>query len=62
MCGIRGLRVNEGPIFSVIASRQERGSFVYKQRQTGEAKTKAYIFVYKIFTNSFLKSNMAIAM
>ena len=32
--------LNDGPIFSGITRRQERGSFVCKQRQTEEAKTK----------------------
>ena len=41
--------------------RQESGSFVYKHRQTGEAKTKVYIFVYKIFTNNLFKNYTAIA-
>ena len=43
-------------IFSGIARRQERDSFVCKHRQTEEAKTKVFIFVYEIFrSNFFLK-------
>ena len=49
-------RVNEGLIFSVIASRQEGGSFVCKHRRIEEPKMKANIFVYKIFTNSLFKA------
>ena len=41
----------DGPTFFGITSHQERDSFVYKHRRTEEAKTKVYIFVYKIFTN-----------
>ena len=38
-----------GPIFFGVARSPERGSIVCKNRQTEEAKTKVYIFVYKIF-------------
>ena len=56
-----GLKVlNDGPIFSARARCQERGSFVYKHRWMGEAKTKVYIFIYKTFTNIFFKSYTAI--
>ena len=56
---VTGLEVLDGwPIFSAVACR----SFVCKHRRTGEAKTKLYIFVYKIFTNNFLKSYATIAM
>ena len=51
---------DDGPIFSSIACRQARDSFVSKYRQTEVAKTKVSIFVYKTFTNSFFKSYKAI--
>ena len=55
-CIVIGLEVlDDGPIFSGIARRQERGSFICKHRRTKEEKMKVYIFVDKIFTNSFLK-------
>ena len=47
--------------FLGVTCRQESDSFVYKHRQTGEAKTKVYIFVYKIFTNNLFKNYTAIA-
>ena len=40
---------------SNITLREETSSFVCKHRRTEEAKTKAYIFVYKIFAKSFFK-------
>ena len=54
--------LDDGPIFSGIARCQERGSIICKHRRIVEAKTKVYIFVYKIFTNSFLKIYTAIEM
>ena len=58
-----GLKVlDDGPLFFGIARCQERCSIVCKHRRTEEAKTKVYIFVYKIFTNSIFKSYAAIAM
>ena len=45
--------LDEGPIFSGIVPRQERGSFVCKHRQTEEAKAIVYIFFYK---TSFFES------
>ena len=51
----------DGPNFLGIACCQEKGSIFCKDRQTGEAKTKVYISVYKIFPNSVLKSYAAIA-
>ena len=42
-----------GLIFSGIVRRQDR---------TEETKKKVYIFVYKIFTNSFFKSYTEFAM
>ena len=51
----------DGPIFLGIARCQEKGSIFCKHRRTEEAKTKVYISVYKIFTNSFLKIYAAIA-
>ena len=58
-----GLEVlDDGPIVFGKARRQERGGFICKHRRTEEMKTKVYIFVYKIFTNSFFKSYTAIAL
>ena len=54
--------IDDGPIISGIAHSQDRSSFVCKHRRTEEVKTKTYIFVYKVFTNSFFKSYTAIAM
>ena len=51
----------DGPIFLGIARCQEKGSIFCKHRRTEEAKTKVHISVYKIFTNSALKSYTAIA-
>ena len=52
-----GLEVlDDGQIFSCIARRKKRYNCVCKYRQTEETKTKTYIFVYKIFTNSSFKS------
>ena len=52
-----GLEVlDDGPIFSGIVRRKKRCNCVCKYRQTEEIKTRAYIFVYKIFTNSSFKS------
>ena len=62
-CIVIGLKVlDDGPLFFGIAHCQERGSIVCKHRRTEEAKTKVYIFVYKIFTNSIFKSYTTIAM
>ena len=50
-----GLEVlDDGPVFSGITLRQERGSSVCKHRWTEEAKRKVCIFIYNIFTNSNL--------
>ena len=46
----------------VQGRRQEKGTFDCIYRPTKEAKTKVYIFVYKIFTNNFLNSYTAILM
>ena len=46
----------------VQGRRQEKGTFDCIYRPTKEAKTKIYIFVYKIFTNNFLNSYTAILM
>ena len=62
-CIVIGLKVlDDGPLFFGIAHCQERGNIVCKHRRTEETKTKVYIFVYKIFTNSIFKSYAAIAM
>ena len=62
-CIVIGLNVlDDGPLFFGITCCQERGSIVCKHRRTEEEKTKMYIFVYKIFTNSIFKSYAAIAM
>ena len=51
-----GLEIlDDRPKFSDTARCQERGSFVCKNRQTEEAKTKLEIFDLKIFT-VFLKA------
>ena len=58
-----GLRVlDDRPIFSGIVRCQESGGFFCKHRQTEESKTKVYILVFEIFTNSFFKNYTAIAM
>ena len=54
--------LDDRPIFFGIASCQERGSIVCKNRLTEEAKTKVYIFVYEIFINSIFKTYTAIVM
>ena len=54
--------LNDGSIFAGIVRRQERGNIVCKHRRTEEAKTKLYIFAYKIFTNSFFKRYTIITM
>ena len=54
--------LDDEPIFFGIASCQERGSIVCKNRLTEEAKTKVYIFVYEIFINSIFKTYTAIVM
>ena len=52
-CIVIGFEVlDDGPIFFGIAHCQERCSFVCKNRQTKEAKTKVYILFYKIFISS----------
>ena len=62
-CIVIGLKVfDDGPLFLGLARYQERGSIVCKHRRTEEAKTKLYIFAYKIFTNNIFKSYAAIAM
>ena len=62
-CIVIGLEfLDNGPMFFGIARFKETGSIVCKHRQSEEAKTKVYIFVYKIFTNSIFKSYTAIAM
>ena len=62
-CTVIGLEfLVDGPIFFGIARCQKRGSIVCKDRRIDGAKTKIYIFVYKIFTNSIFKSYTAIAM
>ena len=62
-CTVIGLEfLVDGPIFFGIARCQKRGSIVCKHRRMEEAKTKIYIFVYKIFINSIFKSYTAIAM
>ena len=62
-CIVIGLKVlDNGAIFSGIVRRQTSDSFVCKHRRTEESKTKVYIFVFEIFTNSFYKSYTAIAM
>ena len=62
-CIATGLKVlDEGLLIFGKAHCQEKGSIVCKHRRTEEAKTKVYIFVYKIFTNSIFKSYAAIAM
>ena len=53
-CIAIGLKVlDDKPTFSYIAHRQEIGGFVCKHIGRKEAKTKLYIFVYEIFTNSY---------
>ena len=54
--------LNDGSIFAGIVCRQERGNIVCKHRRTEEAKTKLYIFAYKIFTKSFFKRYTIITM
>ena len=62
-CIVTGSEVlDDGLMFSATARSQERWNCVCTHRQTEEAKTKIYIFVYKIFTNSFFKRYAAIAM
>ena len=62
-CVVNGLKVlDDEQLFFGIAHCQERGSIVCTHRRTEEAKTKVYIFVYKIFTNSIFKSYAAIVM
>ena len=58
-----GLEVlDDGPTFFGIGLCQERGSIVFKHKRIEEAKTRIYIFVFKIFTNIIFKSYTAIAM
>ena len=62
-CTVIGSDVlDDRPIFFGIALCQERGNIICKNRRTEEAKTKVYIFVYKIFINSIFKSYTAVAM
>ena len=62
-CIIIGLEVlDDGQIFFGIARFQERHSIVCKHRRIEKAKTKVYIFFYKIFTNNIFKSYTAITM
>ena len=62
-CIAIGLEVlDDGPNFFGTACCQERCSIVCKNRQPEEAKTKVYIFVYKILINSIFKSYTGIAM
>ena len=61
-CIVIGLEVlDDARIFFGIARCQERGSIVCKNRRTKEAKTKVYIFLYKIFKNCIFKSYKAFA-
>ena len=57
---IIGLEIlSDRTIFS--AHHQVQGSFDSKHRQAGEVKTKEYIFIFKIFTNSYFQSYTAIS-
>ena len=63
-CIFIGMEVLEDwPISSCIARRQERGSTACKHRQMGEAKTKVYIFIDidKTLTSRFFRSYITIA-
>ena len=61
-CIVIGWKVlDDAPLFFGMARCQERGSIVCKHRWTEDAKTKVYIFVYKVFANSIFKSYTAIA-
>ena len=52
-----GLEVlDDGAIFSSIAPRQEKGSFVCKHRRTEESKKKVRILFIKYLQTAFLKT------
>ena len=56
-----GLEVlDNGRCFLVQPVAMKDENLIYKYRRTRETKTTVYIFIHKIFRNSFLKSYIAI--